>query len=74
MTKRPGALFARAPGPGRTTLTAQDLAKNVKAHREDIEELKKLDETPVAKITAEIGRREAALEAFIAAVNALPAE
>lgn len=74
MTKRPGALAKRAPGPGRTTLTAQDPAKNVKAHREDIEELKKLDETPGAKITAEIGRREAALEAFIAAVNALPAE
>ena len=56
------------------TLTAQDLAKNIKAHQEDIEELKKLNETPVAKITAEIEKREVALKAFIAAVNALPAE
>ena len=74
MTKRPGALAKKAPGSGRTTLTAQELAKNIKAHQEDSEEPKKLNETPVAKSTAEIEKRETALKAFIAAVNALPAE
>ena len=56
------------------TLSVQKIADEIKAHLEDIDELKKLNAVPVAKITAEISRREAALKAFIAAVNALPAE
>ena len=63
-----------ADGADLGTLSVQKIAGEIKAHQEDIDELKKLNAVPVAKITAEISKREAALKAFIAAVNALPAE
>ena len=63
-----------ADGTDIEKMSIADISARIKIHKADIAELEALNAEPVAKITAEIAARKAALSAFIAAVNTLPAK